>query len=42
MADVHIGSKGVQVTHPAGYMNRAARRAYMKKHGGFKKHSFNH
>lgn len=38
MADVHIGSNGVQVVHKAGYLNRAARRAYMKKRGGFKKH----
>ena len=37
MADVHIGKKGVQVVFPAGYANRAAKRAYMKKHGGFKK-----
>lgn len=37
MADVHIGSKGVEITHPAGYKNRAARRAFMKKHGMFKR-----
>ena len=30
MADVHIGSKGVEVTFPAGYVNRAIRRKIMK------------
>lgn len=34
---VHIGIKGTQVVFEAGYKNRAARRAYMKKHGMFKK-----
>lgn len=30
MVEYHIGSKGAEVIHPAGYLNRAARRR-MKK-----------
>lgn len=30
MKEVHIGSKGTEVTFPAGYINRAMRRRIMK------------
>lgn len=35
MQQVHIGRKGIYVTFPAGYMNRATRRrmAKMRKYG---------
>lgn len=35
MTEFHIGSKGTEVTFPAGYMNRAMRRriAKIKKRG---------
>lgn len=38
MAEYHIGSKGVEVIFPAGYLNRAARRR-MKKLGLSNVHS---
>lgn len=37
MQEVHIGSKGTEITFRPGYLNRAMRRKIMKSRGMFKK-----